>query len=240
MEINASINELLQIAKAIAAICLGINAGLGPTVFVARWILTPIDRAAKSREAPVRFSIGDFLCLFILIQIPLAAIFRLQDSTEDGDVRVGLWVLTAILWGVGTVIWYAGARTLSKAGVAATGNRFVYLGLILPLVYYGLVPYTFLSCSGVAALFNAEQPTWTVGWGFAAWTILTLLYGLSAIFTHWMIGREQFVELELIDTVVVASGRSSHNYPMNGSTMPESGSIPANGQPSQLGRVRLQ
>lgn len=249
MDLNMRTNEAFEIAKVLGAVCLGIIAIFGPTVFVARWILTPIDRAAKSREAPVRFSIGDFFCLFILIQIPLAAIFRLQDGTGDSDVNGGLWFLTAVLWGVGTVIWYAGARTLSKAGVATSGHRFVYLGLILPLVYYGLVPYTLLWGAGVGVLFENEFPLRTIGWGFAAWTILTVLYVLSALFTRWMLRCEQSIAGEPLEaapesgpTIVAAATAEcrSHHQSASGSTTPDSGSMTANGQPSHSGCARLQ
>src|SRR5262245_55512318 len=175
----ASSVEGFRIAMAITGVAAGLVAIFGPSVFAARSILAPIDRAAKHRQAPVRFSIGDFLCLFILIQIPLAFVFRIQygireasNSREESVVNVGLWILTAALWIVGTVIWYMGSRTLSKAGVAHSGLRFVYLGLILPLVYYGLVPFTFLSVAGCGIFFNEGPIDWITARDVATWLLL--------------------------------------------------------------------
>jgi hypothetical protein len=178
---------------AFIGICAGIAALLGPVVFIARWILTPIDRAAKSRQAPARFSIADFLCLFIIIQVPLAAINRVSDF----DMRFDLWVMVVAAWIVGFLIWHLGAQTLSKAGVRRNSHRFVYLGLILPLVYYGLLPYTVLSCGGVVAFFEQRQ-TWAgMGWQVSAWTLLTSLYASSAVFTHWMLNKARPQEVSI-------------------------------------------
>src|SRR6476661_7003679 len=119
-----------------------------PIFLIARQILAPIDRAAKFRKAPVRFSIGDFMCLFLAIQMPLAGAHRFlgQDTME------AYWTFTIVTWLVAPVIWYAGARTLSKAQVTTNSHRFVFLGLIMPLVYYGLVPFTVLGFTFLSPL----------------------------------------------------------------------------------------
>jgi hypothetical protein len=205
----------------IALVVLGVAAALvaifGPSIFAARWILAPIDRAAKSRQAPARFSMGDFLCLFVIIQIPLAAVYRLND---DRDETQALWFPMVIVWLLGTVIWYMGSRTLSKAGVWHTGMRFIYLGLILPLVYYGLLPFTFLSVAGCGIFFSDRPIDWITTRGVAIWLLLGVLFGLSAWFTRWML--------------------ANHYQPPIDSTTPDSGSMDANGQASQFGAARLQ
>src|SRR3954462_15915738 len=65
-----------NVLRVIAQIAVGVVALLGSGVLIGTAILAPIDRAAKSRHAPVRFSICDFLCLFLAIQIPLSALHR--------------------------------------------------------------------------------------------------------------------------------------------------------------------
>src|SRR4051795_13481274 len=131
---------LYQVLRLLAIAVVGIALALAPLVWIARRILAPIDRAAKFRKAPVRFSIGDFLCLFLAIQIPLAAVHGfLGPETMDA-----YWAFTIITWLVAPIIWYFGGQTLSRAQVNASSHRFVFLGLIMPLVYYGLVPFTAL------------------------------------------------------------------------------------------------
>src|SRR5215212_5775602 len=132
----SNFSTLLTVIKLLAIVVAGILLAVAPATWIARLILSPIDRAAKFRRAPVRFSIGDFLCLFLAIQIPLAAVHRyLNEETMEA-----YWIFTIITWFVAHVIWYVGARTLSKAQVTASAPRFVFLGLIMPLVYYGLIP----------------------------------------------------------------------------------------------------
>jgi hypothetical protein len=89
-------SELLFVALIIVAL-------LAPIVIVGRWILGPIDRAARSREAPVRFSIGDFLCLFLAVQIPLAVIYQFVGAAEE---RVS-WIFTIVTWKIAPVIWFS-------------------------------------------------------------------------------------------------------------------------------------
>src|SRR3954470_22393727 len=96
---------LFRLLTISAIVLVGIMLAVAPITWIARQILSPIDRAAKFRKAPVRFSIGDFLCLFLAIQIPLAAVHHVA-----GEDTIGLyWTFTIITWLVAPVIWYAGA-----------------------------------------------------------------------------------------------------------------------------------
>jgi len=172
---------LLQVAWIALIVAAGIALALAPITWIARKILAPIDRAAKFRKAPVRFSIGDFLCLFLAIQIPLAAVHGfLGPETMDA-----YWAFTVITWLVAPIIWYFGGQTLSRAQVNASSHRFVFLGLIMPLVYYGLVPFTALGLAFLAPLLG-YTPT-RFGWMPLAWIVLASLFFISARFVHWML-----------------------------------------------------
>jgi hypothetical protein len=217
MFLFALLSEGLLVTLAVIGVVAGLAAIFGPSLFAARWILAPIDRAAKSRQAPARFSLGDFLCLFVIIQIPLAAVFRIGDGNDENR---SLWMPMVIVWILGTVIWYMGSRTLSKAGVRRTWVRSVYLGLILPLVYYGLLPFTILSVAGCGIFFEEGPIDWITPRGVAIWLLFVLLFGASAWFTRWMLLA---VDQDSID-----------------STTPDAGSIEANGHDSQFGAARLQ
>ena len=179
----------------IAGLLMCVLAIIGPSTFIVRWILAPIDRAAKFRKAPARFSIGDFFCLFLAIQIPLAIIYRFVDSDESQFY----WLFTIATWIVGPVMWVTGARTLSKAGIESSGQRFVFLGLIMPIVYYGLLPFTILGIRIAFILCGAEnlsQFTFSV---FATWGALAGLLALSAMFTARMVRQLQFDSPAMIE-----------------------------------------
>jgi hypothetical protein len=165
----------------LVCVCAGIAAMFGPLAFVARWILSPIDRAAKFRKAPVRFSIGDFLCLFLAVQIPLTAIYRFVREGSEG----AFWVFTIITWLVAPLIWFAAARALSKAGVTNGWHRFVCLGLIMPLVYYGLIPFTVIGLSFFGVLF--DDPSMPYVWLLPVWFTLAILFYVSGVFVRGML-----------------------------------------------------
>jgi hypothetical protein len=173
-------------------LCVVIIVVLAPIVIVGRWILGPIDRAARDREVPVRFSIGDFLCLFLAVQIPLTVVYQFVGS--DGEQL--FWVFTLITWIIAPVIWFACARALSRAGVASGTHRFVFLGLIMPAVYYGLMPFVLFSIYIMVDLtidHHGERP-WQPGWYLAAWLAITTIFAVSGVFTRWIIRQAQLGE----------------------------------------------
>jgi hypothetical protein len=171
-----------------------------PIIVVGRWILGPIDRAAKFREAPVRFSIGDFLCLFLAVQLPLTAIYQLVGKEE----RPLFWLFTIITWVIAPVIWFACARALSKAGVSQGKHRFLFLGLVMPLVYYGLVPFIFMSIAAVTVLttrgplYVFGQAVW-VGWFVLAWFVLAVVFYVCGQYTRWIVRQAGHGERPMSD-----------------------------------------
>jgi hypothetical protein len=176
----------------LVGIVAGLAAIIAPTTLVVRMILSPIDQAAKIRNAPPRFSVGDFLCLFLAIQIPLSAISRFVEPEE----RYTFWLFTIATWIVGPLMWITGARTLSKAGVVTGFHRLVFMGLVMPVVYYGLLPFTILSVQFVMIVFSGEYPM-LIGWMFVAWSAIAGLLILSRTFTSYMLRHIELPSHEL-------------------------------------------
>jgi hypothetical protein len=211
---------LLRLLSISAIVLVGIALAVAPIFWIARLILAPIDRAAKFRKAPVRFSIGDFLCLFLAIQIPPAGAHRFlgQDTME------AYWTFTIVTWFVAPVIWYAGARTLSKAQVATNSHRFVFLGLIMPLVYYGLVPFTVLGFIFLSPLVGQTDLPFRLL--LSVWFFLAILFYLSGRFVRWMLQQvpsneppisDKVHENELVGAAMfeTSSAGSGHGAPSN-------------------------
>ena len=205
--------ELVDVVVIAGGLCASLVALITPVFLIGKWILSPIDRAARFRNAPARFSLGDFLCLFLAVQLPLTAIYRL---VEEDEKRL-FWLFTVMTWIGAPLIWIACARTLSKAGVDNSKHRFVFIGLIMPFVYYGLVPFALLTLAGVASLFVDNVPSIGLRTGVMAlgWLLLAVVFFLSGLFTRRML--------------IQAS-----------TTMPSSGNSPASGHSSHLGAVRRQ
>ena len=189
----SNLSIFYQVVWILTLVVVVIALALAPLFWIERRILAPIDRAAKFRKAAVRFSIGDFLCLFLAIQIPLAAVHRFMNQ----DTMEAYWTFTIITWLVAPVIWYAGARTLSKAQVTTNSHRFVFLGLIMPLVYYGLVPFTVLGFTFLSPLVG--QTDLPFRWLLSVWSILAVLFYLSGRYVRWMLQQIQGGEPPITD-----------------------------------------
>jgi hypothetical protein len=146
-----------------------------PVIWLATSILAPIDRAAKFRKAAVGFSIGDFLCVFLAIQLPLTAVY--QFVRESG--REAYWGFTALTWLVAPFIWFACAHALSRAQITNGWHRIAFLGLIMPLVYYGLIPFTIL---GIGLFLPFQIPYLQLPRMPITWLTLALLFFISGRF----------------------------------------------------------
>jgi hypothetical protein len=145
-------------------IFLGFFGGCVSLIFViGRLILGPIDRLAKARREPARIALSDFLCLFIAVQLPLTLVNLLNNDDQDGRY---FWAFIILAWFVAPMIWYACASTLSRAGISSGKHRLVFMGLVLPIVYYGLIPAVVIVLASVVTL---------------------ALNGTAELFEHWWI-----------------------------------------------------
>ena len=81
------------------------------------WVLRPLDRAAKNRRHPTQFTIADFFCLFLLIQLPMALVHALVPKSEPAAI----WVLDGLGWFFFGAAWWAGVLRLSRAGIRRWG-----------------------------------------------------------------------------------------------------------------------
>ena len=63
-------------------------------VWLAWWMLEPINRAAGSLRAPTRFMLIDFLALMILLQVGLAICGQALNASDTGDTAARMyWAL---------------------------------------------------------------------------------------------------------------------------------------------------
>ncbi|MBI81783.1 MAG: hypothetical protein CMJ81_01175 [Planctomycetaceae bacterium] len=102
-------------------------------VTMGAWILRPLDRAAKNRKHPTRFTMLDFFGLVFLAQIPLAVIHSL---VFDGNGWL-VWFFDVLAWIGSLVIWWFGVKTFSNAGIRSTWIRAGLVFLALPMAFYG-------------------------------------------------------------------------------------------------------
>jgi hypothetical protein len=210
---------------------------------IGAWIVYPLDRAARQVKAPVRFSISDFLCLFLAVQVPLTIVHLLIKSNEPGT----FWTFTLASWFVGPLTWYVCAQALSRAGVSGGLHRVIFLGGVLPVVYYGLVLIVVLPFLAVGAgigndtqLLLAMRP-WAV-----LWVVVAVLLIASGLYTRWLARQATIPKTdEDSETSPLAAMGDAHETDIsaggqNGSTTPPAGSSPFSGHSSHFGRLRRQ
>lgn len=117
MRFLAAIVVFVVLASALAALAL-----------VPRYIFGPLDRAAKGRRYPVQFTLADFFCLFVLMQIAMALGHSWPEIRGTGTG----WVVTVYGWIGFGLLWLAHVRKLSRAGVHKGWLRAVCLVFVVP------------------------------------------------------------------------------------------------------------
>ena len=99
------------------------------------WVLGPLDQAARNRWHPVQFSLADFLCLFILVDLPMGGI---HYCVPQGDgVTGGVIAADVVVVVLAALVWWTGVRTLSRAGIMAPGGAGFVLAVVIPVGYAG-------------------------------------------------------------------------------------------------------
>ncbi len=104
-------------------------------ICLAAWVLRPVDRAARLRQAPAQFTLADVLCLFFLAALPTGCLrWMAGGMAEDG---VGCF--TVFAWTACGLLWWTAVQTLSRAGITHTGHRAALLTLVVPTTLLGAV-----------------------------------------------------------------------------------------------------
>jgi hypothetical protein len=111
---------------------IGALASIFGAWLAVNWVLGPLDRAAKNRFHPIQFTLADFLCLFVQIQlllaVPAASFHGVDDRRPVIGITVGIIALVLL-------VWWTGVRTLSRAGVHDTRGRALTLVIGIPFGY---------------------------------------------------------------------------------------------------------
>jgi len=184
---------------------------IGTIYWLGRWILGPIDRAAKTVRAPVRLFVADFLCLFVAVQLPLTFVSRMRSE----ETEVYFWIFAVLTWVIAPIIWICCAVTLSRAGITNGKSRMVFMGLVLPIAYYGLIPFVVMTAFAIVSLIAGQgteilQRPWLV----TLWASIGAALVACGRFTNRLTQR-------------IALDNFAFNH--TGSTMPPAGNKSANG-----------
>jgi hypothetical protein len=123
--------------------------------------------------------------LFVAVQLPLAFVRRLRsDETE-----AVFWCFVILTWIIAPVVWLSCARALSRGGIGGGAHRFLFMALVLPVAYYGLVPFVILTAMAAIQIIVGEgayllsHPWWIVAWVCTGAAIVG-----AGRYTHWLCG----------------------------------------------------
>ena len=129
-------------------------------VWLAWWMLEPINRAAGSLQAPTRFMLIDFVSLMVLLQIGLAICGQALSAKDAGDLAARMyWLLIAVVALLVVVLWSASVSVVSRAGILRPLRRVLVTVVLVPgtlATMIGLPALLAMLVLGIAALFRPE------------------------------------------------------------------------------------
>ncbi len=140
----------------------------GLALAIGRWIFNPVDRTARGRQFPPQYSIADFLCLFFLIQLPMALVHGYLGGTESRRPgaeldRAAPWILDVFAWFACGMMWWLSVRTLSRAGIRNPWSRAIFLVIVIPVALVGALGIPIVTIAILIGLGSAERvplPMW--------------------------------------------------------------------------------
>jgi hypothetical protein len=161
-------------------------------VVIGRYILGPLDSAARHRRRPTQFTLADFLALMFLFQLPVALI-RLMVQHDPP----GMGLLYGFAWVASSLMWGLSVQTLSRAGIVTPWRRVVFLSAVLPIAYFGSVAFLGAALLGtVAIFFEGGAPGITGFWWFiAVGASLPAGFYWAARFVRTMVAGSQHDEM---------------------------------------------
>ena len=158
-------------ASLIGGIALLVGLVLALAV-IGKFVLGPLDAAARYRRRPTQFTMADFLALVFLFQLPVA-LLRLALPGDLPQIKF----LYFFVWTASSLMWGLSVQTLSRAGVETPWRRVVFLSAVLPVVYFGSI--VFLGAILLAAFTLVFDPGLAELRGFWWYMVLGALLPLA-------------------------------------------------------------
>jgi hypothetical protein len=110
-----------------------LGLGIAAIVWLAWWMLEPINRAAGSLNAPSRFMLIDVVSLMIMLQVGLAICGQSLSARDAGHFAARIyWVLIAVVALLVVVLWSASVSVVSRAGILRPLRRVLVTVVLVP------------------------------------------------------------------------------------------------------------
>lgn len=167
---------------------LGLGVALAALIGIGRYILGPLDQAARKYMRPTQFTMVDFLSLMFLFQLPMAALHARFDVQHEPQV----WIFDIFGWIACTLMWSFSVGTLSRAGIEKTWQRGVFLAFVLPVTYFGSIVFIFtLFVATIGLVVERRAPLGAAMLVVGILGGLALAFYLSARFVRKMVAESE-------------------------------------------------
>ncbi len=176
----------MNLLATVAALSVATTLILLSVAISNRWILGPLNRLAEVRRQPAQFTLLDFFCLFVLVQLGLAVILGRSAIPETPErVVIGTGVLTFSALG-----WWAGVRVLSQAGIRSASHRAFFLLVVFPVTILVAVGLPFGAAAVVvmvlAVTLGAPSSAVPLSWALGASVLLSIALALCRRYVLWL------------------------------------------------------
>jgi hypothetical protein len=128
MRYDMWIDNLAGTLGAVVGLCV-IVAYIVGVIWLAHWMLEPINRAAGQLQAQTRFLLTDVFGLMALVQIALAITGGAIDERQDSRPY---WAMVFVSLFLSAVLWAASVSVVSRAGILQPLRRLAVIVLLVP------------------------------------------------------------------------------------------------------------
>lgn len=143
-----------------------------------RWVLGPLDQAARNRQYPMQFGLADLLCLCLLVQI-VVSIVHWSTSAQPRSAAIAFDV---VLSATVAYFWWIGVRTLSRAGIQLVWHRCIFLTIVMPGAIVGAMTVFALPVAVIASLLRLRL-------ALATWLFLAEAFVIGILFVSSRLTR---------------------------------------------------
>ncbi len=158
----------------------------GTAKLIGNWVLRPLDQAGRRLQLPMQFTVADFLCLFFMLQLPMAFIHSGPVNEESFLLIV---FLDVFVWGSIGTMWWISVRTLSRAGILSPWRRSVFLAIVVPVTIVGAIAVLGLVPTAIVISLDNRIASGLGLFGGALGLVFALY--LCGLYTRWMVSRTE-------------------------------------------------
>lgn len=175
---NRQVDSLMGMFFAILLLAVA-GVAMAAAVWLALWMLGPINRAAGALKAQTRFQLSDVLGLMVLLQFGLGIVGTGFNSAAEEELY---WTMLAALVILAVVLWAASVAAVSRAGILQPLRRLTVTIVLVPgtLAAMMLLP-ALIYATGYVTLTRFDPAHEAPPFGFGAVAAATAGFIVGAI-----------------------------------------------------------